>query len=55
MPLHLSETSEKVKVRAQDLSAKWKHHYLSCEHFFLACCIEDPRCENWLAEHESQS
>ena len=51
MPLHLSETSEKVKARAQDLSAKWKHHYLSCEHFFLACCIEDPRCENWLAEH----
>ena len=51
MPLHLSDSSERVKARAQDLSAKWKHHYLSCEHFFLACCIEDPRCENWLAEH----
>lgn len=50
MALHLSETAERVKVRARDLSAKWKHHYLSCEHFFLACCIEDPRCENWLAE-----
>lgn len=50
MALHLSDTSERVKARARDLSAKWKHHYLSCEHYFLACCIEDPHCESWLAE-----
>jgi ATP-dependent Clp protease ATP-binding subunit ClpC len=50
MALHLSDTAERVKARARDLSAKWKHHYLSCEHFFLACCIEDPGCEGWLAE-----
>ena len=48
MPLHLSDTSETVKARARDLSKRWKHHYLSCEHFFLACCIEDSGCEGWL-------
>lgn len=48
MPLHLSENSEAVKARARDLSARWKHHYLSCEHYFLACCIEDSGCEGWL-------
>ena len=49
MGLHLSESSEAVKVRARDLSARWKHHYLSCEHYFLACCIEDSDCEHWLS------
>ena len=49
MPLHLSDTAEGVKRRAQDLSRRWKHHYLSCEHLFLACCIEDRACEEWLA------
>ena len=49
MPLHLSETAEVVKRRAMDLSRRWKHHYLSCEHLFLACCIEDKGCEDWLS------
>lgn len=48
MALHLSESSEHVKARARDLSRRWKHHYLSCEHYFLACCIEDSGCEGWL-------
>lgn len=48
MGLHLSETSELVKSRAVDLSRRWKHNYLSCEHYFLACCIEDQSCEDWL-------
>jgi ATP-dependent Clp protease ATP-binding subunit ClpC len=50
MALHLSESAERAKARARDLSSKWKHHYLSCEHLFLACCIEDAGCEGWLAE-----
>lgn len=50
MALHLSETSEAVKARAFDLSSRWKHHYLSTEHYFLACCIEDSACEAWLVE-----
>ena len=49
MPLHLSDSSEAVKKRALDLSRRWKHHYLSCEHLFLACCIEDHTCEEWLS------
>jgi hypothetical protein len=49
MPLHLSDSSEAVKRRCLDLSRRWKHHYLSCEHLFLACCIEDHACEEWLA------
>lgn len=49
MPLHLSDASESVKRRALDLSRRWKHHYLSCEHLFLACCIEDHACEEWLS------
>ena len=49
MPLHLSDTAESVKRRAMDLSRRWKHHYLSCEHLFLACCIEDKTCEDWLS------
>lgn len=50
MPLHLSDSSESVKRRCVDLSRRWKHHYLSCEHLFLACCIEDPACERWLTD-----
>lgn len=50
MPLHFSDSAEAVKARAKDLSRRWKHHFLSCEHFFLACCIEDSRCENWLSD-----
>jgi ATP-dependent Clp protease ATP-binding subunit ClpC len=49
MALHLSESSEAVKRRGMDLSRRWKHHYLSCEHLFLACCIEDSSCEEWLS------
>jgi ATP-dependent Clp protease ATP-binding subunit ClpC len=49
MPLHLSDSSEAVKRRSLDLSRRWKHHYLSCEHIFLACCIEDHACEEWLS------
>lgn len=49
MPLHLSDAAEAVKRRALDLSRRWKHHYLSCEHLFLACCIEDHACEEWLS------
>lgn len=49
MALHLSESSESVKRRSLDLSRRWKHHYLSCEHLFLACCIEDTACEEWLS------
>lgn len=48
MALHLSESAESVKARAADLSRRWKHHYISCEHIFLACCIEDSGCEGWL-------
>jgi ATP-dependent Clp protease ATP-binding subunit ClpC len=48
MALHLSDSSESVKRRSMDLSRRWKHHYLSCEHLFLACCIEDHACEEWL-------
>lgn len=51
MPLHFSETSDAVKARAKDLSRRWKHHFLSCEHYFLACCIEDSGCEGWLTDH----
>lgn len=50
MPLHLSEQSELVRRRALDLTRRWKHHYLSCEHIFLGCCIEDRVCEQWLAD-----
>jgi ATP-dependent Clp protease ATP-binding subunit ClpC len=46
--LHYSANAEAVEARASDLSARWKHHYLSCEHYFLACCIEDSGCEGWL-------
>lgn len=49
MALHLSDGAEAVKRRAIDLSRRWKHHYLSCEHLFLACCIEDRACEDWLS------
>ena len=49
MPLHLSDNAEAVKRRSLDLSRRWKHHYLSCEHLFLACCIEDHACEEWLS------
>lgn len=51
MPLHYSDTSEAVRARAKDLSRRWKHHFLSCEHLFLACCIEDSGCEGWLSDH----
>jgi len=50
MALHFSESAEAVKTRARDLSTRWRHQYLSCEHYFLACCIEDPECEGWLNE-----
>ena len=50
MALHFSKESEICKSRARDLSLRWKHHFLSCEHIFLACCIEDPKCETWLSD-----
>ncbi len=37
-----------MKQRAVDLTRKWKHFWLSTEHFFLAACIEDPECERFL-------
>ena len=48
MALHLSDTSEQVKRRAIDLTRKWKHFFLSTEHYLCAACIEDPGCERWL-------
>ncbi|MGE0493841.1 MAG: ATP-dependent Clp protease ATP-binding subunit [Vulcanimicrobiota bacterium] len=48
MALHLSDTSEQVKRRAMDLTRKWKHFFLSTEHYLCAACIEDPGCERWL-------
>ena len=49
MALHWSERGEEVKKLAGDLSKRWKHHYLSTEHYFYACCQVDGECSRWLS------
>jgi ATP-dependent Clp protease ATP-binding subunit ClpC len=46
--LHWSAASEEVKRLAAEMSTRWKHHYLSTEHFFFAACSLDERCSAWL-------
>lgn len=54
MALHWSKSSEEVKTLAADLSRRWKHHYLSTEHFFYACCQVDGDCSRWLSRRGFQ-
>ncbi len=49
MALHWSQGAEEVKKAAVELSKRWKHHYLSTEHFLYACCQVDGDCARWLA------
>ncbi|MEW6278818.1 MAG: ATP-dependent Clp protease ATP-binding subunit, partial [Candidatus Eremiobacterota bacterium] len=49
MALHLSEASEQVASRAQELSQKWRHYFLSTEHYFAAAVQLDNFCRQWLA------
>ena len=46
--LHWSQNSESVKKLATELSVRWKHHYLSTEHYLYACCQIDGDCGRWL-------
>jgi ATP-dependent Clp protease ATP-binding subunit ClpC len=46
--LHWSQQSESVKKLANDMSLRWKHHYLSTEHYLYACCQIDGDCGRWL-------
>ncbi len=48
MALHWSQQSESVKKLANDMSLRWKHHYLSTEHYLYACCQIDGDCGRWL-------
>ena len=48
MALHWSQNSESVKKLATELSVRWKHHYLSTEHYLYACCQIDGDCGRWL-------
>ncbi|MBS2039017.1 ATP-dependent Clp protease ATP-binding subunit [bacterium] len=48
MALHWSQQSESVKKLANDVSLRWKHHYLSTEHYLYACCQIDGDCGRWL-------
>lgn len=48
MALHWSQNSESVKKLANELSVRWKHHYLSTEHYLYACCQLDGDCGRWL-------
>ena len=49
MALHWSQNSESVKKLANELSVRWKHHYLSTEHYLYACCQIDGDCGRWLS------
>ncbi len=49
MGLHFSDTAERARVQATEVSKRWKHHYLSTEHWLYACCSADPACRSWLA------
>lgn len=51
MPLHFSQASEKVRSLAAELSRRWKHHYLSTEHYFAAACRLDPAVSGALGRH----
>lgn len=48
MALHWSAASEEAKKLAHELSVRWKHHYLSTEHYAYACCQVDGECSRWL-------
>ncbi|MBX3168244.1 MAG: ATP-dependent Clp protease ATP-binding subunit [Candidatus Eremiobacteraeota bacterium] len=37
-----------MKKLANELSVRWKHHYLSTEHYLYACCQLDGDCGRWL-------
>ena len=48
MGLHFSDTAERARAQAADVSLRWKHHYLSTEHYLYACCSTDNSCRAWL-------
>ncbi|MBI3928028.1 MAG: ATP-dependent Clp protease ATP-binding subunit [Armatimonadetes bacterium] len=48
MALHLSESAERLKDKAIELTRKWKHFYLSTEHYFAAACHVDSACRAFL-------
>ena len=54
MALHWSQSSEEVKKFAAELSKRWKHHYLSTEHYLYACCQLDGECSRWLSRRGYQ-
>lgn len=49
MALHWSDRAEEARKVAGEMSRRWKHHYLSTEHFFYACCQVDGDCSRWLS------
>ena len=48
MPLHWSEASEEIKTTAIEISKRWKHHYLSTEHYLHSLCRVNSNCQEWL-------
>ena len=50
MPIFLSEESENIKARAEQISYRLGHFYMGCEHVFMSCLDS----ESWLADILSQ-
>ena len=48
MPLHWSDASEEIKTQAIAYSKRWKHNYLSTEHYLYSLCYVNANCQEWL-------